>query len=465
MTRAESSPGVRAVVALLIVALAATLIAPVAVGAEHVDHVDSAVVDGETNPAVESFSGHLSGDPGPAAQTAGDDADVIRLRNELAQTDERGTVGVTTRAEIPDRVTELEVTLLSAADGDADIEADGFVPADDAGPDESVWEWDGDTADPSLTYAIDANDDTIEEEGPLLRPTAPTASSTRASGRSSEPPRRRRAWSYTGQYEGQVRLDRETVAAGEGVASQSMAFLGPHEEHVREAAGQQYRLIVPDAADPVASPDEVFGAFENASTALQVGARDETVVAFVAPTGEVSWAVRGLQTGDADLWVGTGNPPARPRTSGPTSTYTPGRRTAPRRAASGSRRRARPTTPRCSRSTAALPTSTRSSARWLAASASPTPRRCFPTRPRGTDTPTTRRVRSSPARSTAGSGPRPTVPRSRDGPPRVERGRRTGHQRPSPRHGRGGGRRGRRRRDRGRDPRRSRAPHDDAGDH
>jgi len=166
MTRAESSPGVRAVVALLIVALAATLIAPVAVGAEHVDHVDSAVVDGETNPAVESFSGHSQGDPGPAAQTAGDDADVIRLRNELAQTDERGTVGVTTRREIPDRVTELEVTLLSAADGDADIEADGFVPADDAGPDESVWEWDGDTADPSLTYAIDAND-TIEEEGPL----------------------------------------------------------------------------------------------------------------------------------------------------------------------------------------------------------------------------------------------------------------------------------------------------------
>jgi len=34
------------------------------------------------------------------------------------------------------------------------------------GPTNRVWEWDGDTADPSLTYAIDAND-TIEEEGPL----------------------------------------------------------------------------------------------------------------------------------------------------------------------------------------------------------------------------------------------------------------------------------------------------------
>jgi len=59
-TRAESSPGVRAVVvALLIVALAATLIAPVAVGAEHVDHVDSAVVDGETNPPSSRSRGTL----------------------------------------------------------------------------------------------------------------------------------------------------------------------------------------------------------------------------------------------------------------------------------------------------------------------------------------------------------------------------------------------------------------------
>jgi hypothetical protein len=306
MTRAESSSGVRAVTALLIVALAVTVTAPVAVGADHVDHVDSAVVPGETNPAVESFSGRSQGDPEPAAQTAGDDADVIRLRNELDQTDERGTVGVTTRAEIPDRVTELEVTLLSAADGDADIEADGFDPVDDAGPDESVWEWDGDTADPSLTYAIDAND-TVEEEGPLA---ADGAYRFVDAGEWAlvRTPRVFVSWSYTGQYEGQVRLDRETVVAGEGAASQSMAFLGPHEEHVREAAGQQYRLIVPEAADPVASPDEVFDAFADASTALQVGARDETVVAFVAPTGEVSWAVRGLQAGDADLWVRDGEP-------------------------------------------------------------------------------------------------------------------------------------------------------------
>ncbi|WP_050032628.1 COG1470 family protein [Halorubrum halophilum] len=292
MHRSESSTRIRAavlalsLVALLLVALTAAWGAPGA--------------GGETNPTAESFSG--STDAAPAAQTAGDDADVIRLRNEMVQTDERGTVGVTTRAEIPDRVTELEVTLRSVDAGtDTDIEADGFVPADDSGPDESVWEWDGETADPSLTYAVDAND-TVEGEGPLA------VDGTHRFVDAGEwalvrTPRVGAVWSYTGQYEGQVRSERETVVAGEGVASQTMAFLGPHEEYVREAAGQRYRLIVPDAADPVASPDEVFGVFAHASTALQVGARDEEVVAFAAPTGEVSWAVRGLQTGDADLWV------------------------------------------------------------------------------------------------------------------------------------------------------------------
>ncbi|WP_128905908.1 hypothetical protein [Halorubrum amylolyticum] len=305
MSRREPSTGVRtavvalSVAALLTVALTVAGVAPAAGGA---DHGGGAVVAGETNPAVESRSGSAAA--GPTAQTAGDDADAIRLRNELARTGERGTVGVTTRAAIPDRVTELEVTLLSAAD--ADVEADGFVRADDAGPDGSVWEWDGETADPSLSYAIDAND-TAEEEGPLA-----TAGAYRFVDAGEwalvRTPRVAAAWSYTGQYEGQVRLDRETVVAGEGVASRSMAFLGPHEEYVREAAGQRYRLIVPDAADPVAPPDEVFDAFAGASTALRLGARDAEVVAFAAPTGEVSWGVRGLQIGDADLWVRDGEP-------------------------------------------------------------------------------------------------------------------------------------------------------------
>ncbi|OYR55499.1 hypothetical protein DJ73_02015 [Halorubrum sp. Ea1] len=307
MTRSGSDPAVRSVLAVLLVAmlLAAALPAAgsAAVGeragaAEHVSH-------GSVGPASLDGGESVSSAADRAARTAqADDSDAIRLRNELFATDERGTVGVTTRAEIPDRVTELRVTLLSA--NDAAVEADGFEPADDAGADGSTWAWDGETATPSLTYAMDAND-TVEEAGPL---------GARGSYRFVDAgewalvrtPRTRASWSYTGRYDGQVRLTRENAVDGEGVASQAMAFLGPYEEHVREAGGQRYRLIVPAAADLEAPPEEVFGVFESASTALQVGARDETVFAVAAPTGDVGWGVRGLQVGDADLWVRDAEP-------------------------------------------------------------------------------------------------------------------------------------------------------------
>jgi len=297
MIRSESPPGVRsAVVALSVAALLLVSLPLVSLTTAG----GASVSAGETNAVVGSFSG--SADADRVVQTG--DGDAIRLRNEMVRTDERGTVGVTTRAEVPDRVTSLEVTLLTV-DAETEVEADGFVPADDAS-DESVWEWDGETPEPSLTYAIGAND-TVEGEGPLA------ADGTYRFVDAGEwalvrTPRVGAAWSYTGRYEGQVRLDRETVVAGEGVASRTMAFLGPHEEYVREAAGQRYRLIVPAVADPVATPEEVFGVFADASTALQVGARDDEVIAFAAPTGEVPWAIRGLQTGDADLWVGDEEP-------------------------------------------------------------------------------------------------------------------------------------------------------------
>lgn len=311
----ESRDAVPSVVALLVVAALAT----VALGAAGGAAVDGAGAAGGV--AVDGTGGedgaHAVGESafresvGPAGSGGAggdaeqvDDADTIRLRNELFATEERGTVGVRTGAEVPDRVTELRVTLLSANDGA--VEADGFEPADDADPDESVWVWDGETATPSLTYAMDAND-TAEEAGPLgARGTYRFADT--GEWALVRTPRTSAAWSYTGQYDGQVRLSRENAVDGEGVASQAIAFLGPHEEHVGEAGGQRYRLIVPDAADAEATPEAVFGAFEGASTALRVGARDETVFAVTAPTGGVEWGVRGLQIGDADLWVRDGEP-------------------------------------------------------------------------------------------------------------------------------------------------------------
>ena len=307
MTRSGSGPSVRsvAVASLVAVLLVAALPAGGAtvgdLGAPDGDTYHGSIgpeaIDGGGNAAV------ADGDRGGDARQA-DDSDTIRLRNELFETDEAGTVGVTTRARIPDRVTELRVTLLSAND-DA-VEADGFERADDAAPDESAWVWDGETANPSLTYAKNANV-TVEESGPLA---------TRGTYRFVDAgewalvrtPRTSASWSYTGRYDGQVGLTRENAVDGEGVASQAMAFLGPYEERVRETDGQRYRLIVPEAADIEATPEEVFAAFDYAAAALQVGARDETVFAVAAPTDGVEWGVRGLQIGDADLWVRDADP-------------------------------------------------------------------------------------------------------------------------------------------------------------
>jgi len=238
MVRSGSDPAVRSVFAVFLVAVLLVGALPAAGTTAVGDrggaggHASHGSVGPASLDADESVSA-ADEDRGAGTGQVGD-SDAIRLRNELFATDERGTVGVTTRAEIPDRVTELRLSLLSA--NDAAVEADGFEPADDAGPDGSTWVWDGETTNPSLTYAMDAND-TVEEAGPL---------GARGSYRFVDAgewalvrtPRTSASWSYTGRYDGQVQLTRENAVDGEGVASQAMAFLGPHEERVRDAGGQ-----------------------------------------------------------------------------------------------------------------------------------------------------------------------------------------------------------------------------------
>ena len=293
----RSGPGVRAVVAFLVAAL---LLAGVAAGspqagaaaepAAPVDHV-------QTGDAAASPADPTLGATGNGA-TAADAADTIRVRNELFATDEAGTVGVTTRVQaVPDRITALRVTILTVTD--APVETDGFERVDDAERDGVVWAWDGETDEPSITYAMAAND-TVAESGPLAGDGNYRFVDT-GEWALVRTPRVGVSARYTGT--GQLQVARENRVAGEGAASETMAFLGAHETRVRETDGRRVRLIVPEAADLAASPAAVFGAFEGARAALPVGGDDAEVFAVAAPTEDVSWAVRGLQTGDADLWV------------------------------------------------------------------------------------------------------------------------------------------------------------------
>jgi len=222
---------------------------------------------------------------------AGGDADTIRLRTTLRRTDRPGEYAARTRAEIPDRVTGLEVTLPPAAES---VRADGFDRTGDR-----TWEWDGETAGPRLDYRMPANR-TADRDDPLS-----TGGSYVFAGVGDwalvQPPAVGAGWEWGGG--GTVRLARETAVDGEGVAGRSMAFLGPHRLHEREAHGQTFRLAVPAAADLDESPGAVLGALSAAADDLRVGDRDPTVLFVAAPTGGVEWAVLGLQVGPADAWV------------------------------------------------------------------------------------------------------------------------------------------------------------------
>ncbi|MFA9517559.1 CARDB domain-containing protein [Halopenitus sp. H-Gu1] len=219
-------------------------------------------------------------------------SDTIRLENTLRQVDRTGEYGVRTQVRIPDQVTELRIFLPESAHG---MTTNGFTRED-----ETTWVWDGRTSTPRVSYRMPANR-TRERAGPL-----------EGGGQYLfvgvgewaivQPPAVNVSWRQPHQTR-DVRVTRENVVAGEGAASDRMAYLGPYEEHVREAHGQQFRLIVPESAELADSPTEILASLEHASGALPIGDRDETVFVIAAPTDEVGWSVRGLQTGSADMWV------------------------------------------------------------------------------------------------------------------------------------------------------------------
>lgn len=254
------------------------------------DSVQSDLQDGESPVQSGRQDGESAVDPAAGGAGASPTATGrIEVESTLRQDSEAGMFGVTTAATIPDRVTELRVTLPERA---VDVEGDGFDH--DEG---TTWRWDGSTDDPTLSYRLPANR-TIDREGPIAGP-GEYLFVDAGDWALVQPPGVGLQWRSAGS----VRASRSNAVEGEGVASDAIAFLGPYEEHTHEAHGQEFRLIVPDAAEMTESPDDVFEHLTYASGALQVGDRDPQVFVVAAPTGDVQWGVRGLQAGPADMWV------------------------------------------------------------------------------------------------------------------------------------------------------------------
>ncbi|MFB9824587.1 CARDB domain-containing protein [Halobaculum roseum] len=328
----------RGLVALVVVCLVTSLVAPAVAAAPAADAGRDADADavaiapvepptaiGSDPPtAIGSASSprtaSASSSPTAASTAAGDD---IRLTTTLALTPDRpGSVAVTLRFESPDRVTAIEAQL--AADAES-VTTDGFDATDG-----DTYEWDGETASPTIRYRLPVNRTTTS--GRLARtelhsggsPEGTTDSASAAGDEGyvfADPgpwalvqvPGTGVSWRYRGDTVG---LSRDTTTDGPGAVGERVAFLGEHTVREHSANGQTFRLVVPaESADAMrAPPDRVLDSLASASKTLRVGDRDESVFLVAAPTG-VDWAVAGIQTGDADAWVRADEPLADPRSA------------------------------------------------------------------------------------------------------------------------------------------------------
>jgi len=227
-----------------------------------------------------------------ATTTAASDADTLGAEVRLHRLPDRpGTIRVELRYATPDRLETLEVQLLD----DPTVEStEGFSTGSDG-----TLTWDERTDDPTATYTLAANQ-TLDESGPIAGSGSYTFVDT-GEWALAQQPRLFHSWSWSGG--GQVALARETTVDGPGAVGGRIAFLGEHDMVAYDGDRQRFRLVVPDAAAMAEDPEDVFDSLNQASDALRVDDLDEEVFLVAAPTGDVGWGVRGLQTGDADGWV------------------------------------------------------------------------------------------------------------------------------------------------------------------
>lgn len=224
--------------------------------------------------------------------TGAPSTDTIEDSQTLAlEPETEGTVLASHTFAIPDAATSFDVRLPA----DASVrEADGFERVDDR-----RYAWDGTTANPTIRYEVGV-DQTIERDDPIGGP-GEYLFKDGGSWALIQPPLLSYAWSWDGDE--RLHIERSVGVDGAGMASERIAYLGEHNLYTHEAHGQQFQLVEPKRAELAEAPDDIFAALEHASDHLRVGARDDTVFMVAAPTDGTRWGVRGVQTGDADMWV------------------------------------------------------------------------------------------------------------------------------------------------------------------
>lgn len=282
--------------------------------AENVDAViGHSVLAGETVPGV----GHLSWPPhrgvsaapdsplgtliasaaGPQEPT--DQRSAIAYTQRFVQGKQQGTFQVSHEYRVPEHLRSLTVRLPPAA---TVTDKSGFSHAGNG-----TYEWTGARTAVSLTYRMPAN--RSHDDGDLRAASGEYAYVDAGEWAIVEQPRPDHHWTWDDQPVG---LERSVRVAGEGAAGQRMVYFGPYREYTREAHGQQFRLIVPEATALSVDRRALLDSLAAASDTLRVGDRDDEVFVVAAPTEGVEWQLRGLQRGPADFWVQADEPLATP---------------------------------------------------------------------------------------------------------------------------------------------------------
>jgi len=250
---------------------------------------DSARSLGVSGQAVAAPDATPVADRARADVTQTDDT-IVRTARYALTPDRPGSVRVTLSYDVPDRVRSLRAFLV---DEGTVTDTDGFDRVND-----TTYDWDESTSNPSITLTFNPNETTSK--------TGPEAADGRYVFADAgewalfRQFRTSTAYSYIGS---EPDVDRRSRTAGPGATGDRIVYLGAVTTTERSQNGQTFRLVVPERAELSESPEAILDSLTNASRSLRIGDRDPHVVAFVAPTGQVEWGVRGLATGDAEFWV------------------------------------------------------------------------------------------------------------------------------------------------------------------
>ncbi len=226
-----------------------------------------------------------------------DDA-TIEQTVTLRLTPERpGSIAATTSFEIPESVT----TLTTSVPANATVTStDGFERNG------SRYRWDGETATPSVSFRLPANHSGVSHHGVNASGYTFVDAGDWALVRVPDVTAR---WWWEGADN--VTMASNVTVAGEGVAADGIAYLGPHRTHERSVDDRTIRLVVPDAARVEAGNESVLDALADATRALDLGDRGGESIVVAAPQG-VEWAVDGAQLGSTGAWVAADEPLASP---------------------------------------------------------------------------------------------------------------------------------------------------------